>query len=900
VTAPIDERLAAALAGRYTLERELGSGGMATVYLAQDVRHGRKVALKVMRPELAAVIGADRFLQEIKTTANLQHPHILPLHDSGEVNGTVFYVMPFIDGETLRDRLDREKQLPVEDAVRITREIADALGYAHGQGVIHRDIKPENILLQGGHALVADFGIALAAARTGGSRMTETGMSLGTPTYMSPEQAMGERSLDARTDLYALGCVLYEMLAGEPPFAGPTPQAIVAKILTDEPRRLTELRKTVPPHIDAAAREALEKIPADRFATAADFAAALVTPGFTRPGDLRAAKGGVPARWYRRTSIPVIVIVIGLLIAGLLPRLARRGGSEDARVLRVGMQFPRSEQPRVATFGMPILALAPDGSGLVYSGPGRGTRTQLWLRRWDQPTATAIAGTDEPAYPAFSPDGKTIAFITKPSRVKVVSLTGGLQRVVADTGMVDMGAYGSGVAWGPDGMLYASGRAGLLRIALDGSARRVVAPLVAARGDRSFALPNILPNGKGALVTIVPQERFATGAFSIGIVDFATGKVEPVLKGTHARYLKSGVVVYAQPDGVLMAVPFDQDQLRITGSPVALGDTIALSRSTAALGDFEISPTGDLIYMQAVSSITRVVWVEPSGAERSVSPLLESGYFTNPRLSPDGRRLSITSNTGEGEALVVVPLNGGPLARLTFDGSVNERAIWSPDGQRIAWVSDRGTIAQVYVRRADGGGDPALLRVTDRRPIYGIEWPASGGWILLRTDDQAAGHADIIGIRAGGDSVARSFVATPAEELAPALSPNGRWLAYSSDETGRREVFVRPFPETDRARYQVSSGGGTEPLWSRDGRELFFRGANEQLIAVPIGSGTEFQPGAPRTLFDASVYLQVPQGRNYDVGPDGRFVMVRDDAPPASRIVVVFGFTKELAERMRR
>ena len=277
-------RITIALSDRYRIERELGAGGMATVYLAEDLKHNRMVAVKVLKPELAVAIGADRFLAEIKTTANLQHPHILSLHDSGEINGTVFYVMPYVDGESLRDRLDREKQLPVDDALRIAGEVADALQYAHERGVIHRDIKPENILLQRGHAVVADFGIALAASKTGGARMTETGMSLGTPTYMSPEQAMGSREVDARTDIYSLGCVLYEMLAGEPPFVGPTAQSIVARVITEKPKSLTAQRHTVPPHIDDAVQRALEKLAADRFASAAIFADALRQTGSAKIG----------------------------------------------------------------------------------------------------------------------------------------------------------------------------------------------------------------------------------------------------------------------------------------------------------------------------------------------------------------------------------------------------------------------------------------------------------------------------------------------------------------------------------------------------------------------------------------------------------------------------------------
>ena len=274
-------RLNAALEGRYVVERELGEGGMATVCLAQDLRHERKVALKVLKPELAAVVGAERFLAEIKTTANLQHPHILPLHDSGEADGFLFFVTPYIEGDTLRDKIDREKQLSIEEALRITEDVASALDYAQKNGVVHRDIKPGNILRSAeGEPTVADFGIALAVAQAGGGRVTETGLSVGTPHYMSPEQATGDRDVDPRTDVYALGCVLYEMLVGDPPYQGSTAQAVLAKILTDPAPAPTKVRLSIPPNVDAAIRKALEKLPADRFASAQDFAGALADPGF--------------------------------------------------------------------------------------------------------------------------------------------------------------------------------------------------------------------------------------------------------------------------------------------------------------------------------------------------------------------------------------------------------------------------------------------------------------------------------------------------------------------------------------------------------------------------------------------------------------------------------------------
>ena len=378
-------RLQSALSDRYRLDREVGAGGMATVYLAEDVRHDRRVALKVLRPELAAVIGAERFLAEIKLTANLQHPHILPLFDSGEADGYLFYVMPFVTGETLRDRMNHERQLPVGEAIKITVEVASALDYAHRQGVVHRDIKPENILLHDGSAVVADFGIALAASKASGQRMTETGMSLGTPHYMSPEQAMGEREITARSDVYALGAVLYEMLTGEPPFTGNTAQAIVARVLTENPRLLTTQRHTIPRHVEAAVLTALEKLPADRFTTASEFAEALqdksyastvVAAGRGGPGRDRATRSARP-----RARLPG---------AG-----ARRGARRRRRRGALGLA-PAAARPARS----PSSASRSGGTRRCRRRcrpAARGSPSRPTAARWctaDRPTAETASGSD--------------------------------------------------------------------------------------------------------------------------------------------------------------------------------------------------------------------------------------------------------------------------------------------------------------------------------------------------------------------------------------------------------------------------------------------------------------------------------------------------------------------------
>src|SRR6266542_1222698 len=390
---------------------------MNTVYLAQDIKHDRHVALKVLKPELAAVLGAERFVVEIKTTAALQHPHILPLFDSGTADGFLYYVMPYVEGETLRSKLDRETQLGIEEAVRITREVADALDYAHRHGVIHRDIKPENILLHDGRPMVADFGIALALSAAAGGRMTETGLSLGTPHYMSPEQATAEKELSNRSDIYSLGCVLYEMLTGNPPHTGASAQQIIMKIVTEEAAPVTKLRKSVPANVAAAVARAVERLPADRFETAAAFAHALGDPGFhTVIGSAAGAGAASPAR-SRRVVIGLAVLDAMLLLAALWGWLRPR---PVPPVTRYGLALPASQAP---VLGSAAPVPAPDGSFLVYLGPGE-PGNQLWMKRRDSYTASPIPGTTGPASYTLSPDGGWRALIIS-GRLSRFAVAGG-------------------------------------------------------------------------------------------------------------------------------------------------------------------------------------------------------------------------------------------------------------------------------------------------------------------------------------------------------------------------------------------------------------------------------------------------------------------------------------------
>ena len=423
------ERLTAALADRYRIDRELGAGGMATVYLAHDLKHDRDVAVKVLHADLGAALGGGRFLSEIKTTARLQHPHILPLLDSGAADGLLYYVMPLVTGETLRARLEREKQLPIEDAVLIAREVADALGAAHALGIIHRDIKPENILLQGGHALVADFGIALAVQSVGGARLTQTSLSLGTPQYMSPEQAMGEKTIDARSDLYALGAVLYEMLIGEPPFTGATLQAVVAKAVSADPERPSLIRKAVPPHVEAVVLKALEKLPADRFASANDFTQALANTATTHTASRRspAARAGDSAGWRRTAmaAIGIATVAIALSVRQQLRTPNVSGPSE------YDVAFPDS-------VGMTLelhsgFAISPAGDAVVFPVVNHGVQS-LWVRSLLDGTLRHLEGTEGARQPTIASDGALLAFLRDSATartIEVMPIAGGKSTVLA-------------------------------------------------------------------------------------------------------------------------------------------------------------------------------------------------------------------------------------------------------------------------------------------------------------------------------------------------------------------------------------------------------------------------------------------------------------------------------------
>ena len=849
---------------------------MALVYLARDIRHDRAVALKVLRPELSAVIGADRFLNEIRVTASLQHAHILPLFDSGAAGGLLYYVMPYVEGESLRARLSRERQLSIGEAVRLTSQIVSALDYAHRRGVLHRDIKPENILLREGQALVADFGIALALRQAGGSRLTETGMSLGTPQYMSPEQATGDRDLDARSDLYSVGAVLYEMLAGEPPFTGPTLQAILARLVTENPRPLRQVRDTVPPALEAAVQQALARLPADRFAGAAEFAEALGQVPLTRtPPQSVPVVAGRPRRWRTAAGWSGVVGGTIALAAGGGWHLGRSEPKPD----RVRFVVPTLNQQVDPDYSwVPTLAIGPAGRDLVF----RNGRLLQWRALGDF-TPTPLPGTEGASMPAFSPDGKWVAF-HQDGHLRKIALAGGS---VVEIAPADMGP---GMTWGEDGRIYFSslGNGGIWRVPEVGGVPEPVTEVADSAAEHMHAWPQLLPGGKELLFTVLGPSGGALDS-RIVVEVLGSGVRRTLLKqGTFARYLTSKQLLYVSNEGTAFVVDYDRRRSVLVGTPrQVLTDVHVASWGGAAL--LAVAEGGTLAFEPGSAAAPQVVRaVDQSG--RDLGAIVPAGYLDGIRLSPDGRRIAANVRAPSKNDIWIFGPEGEP-ERLTFDEAEDEHPVWSPDGSSIAYTSSLASQARrLQIKAVTAGTRPRRL-LTWPRHLHLSAWSRDGKWLL--GDDFSPGQRkDVWAIAADGtDSI--PVAAGPASEAQPDFSPDGRWVAYESDESGRMEILVISFPDLSVKR-QISINGGRAPRWDPQGGRLYYL-EGHRLMAVPMSSSTGLRLGVGQMLFETPA-------RVFDVSPDGkRFILVLpnpDLIPPG--IHVVLDWVRELNEKISR
>ena len=870
------DRLSAALADRYRIERELGAGGMATVYLARDLKHERDVAIKVLHPDLAAALGAERFLTEIRTTANLQHPHILPLHDSGEAAGFLFYVMPFIDGETLRTRLSRTRLLPIPEALLIAREVADALAYAHGRGVIHRDIKPENILLQGGHALVADFGIALAVQSAGGARMTQTGLSLGTPQYMSPEQAMGERAIDARTDVYALGAVTYEMLTGDPPFTGSTVQAIVARVLTDRPAPIRTTRDTVPVHVEAAVMTALAKLPADRFEGAKAFADALGDARFTSAmGAATAtapdARGVATARSAQRLVMAAGAIALASL--GFAVWALRRGTAESsAPAVQLTLELPNAG-PKLEGF-----AVSSDGTRFAFS-----TTEGIALRDVGQREYRMLPNTESGESPSFSPDGEWIIYEVN-GNLRKVPVAGGTALPVVAGDSIRAGR----VTWGADGTMAFESGGHLDIISPDGLLRA----LPKTQGGGS---PHVMPDGRGLLY--VNEQRGSKLYYYDLKADTAVLLINDASEG---QYLASGHIVYGSILSGLYAIRFDPAKRAVEGNPIPV---VLDLQANGRVTPFAVSASGTLVYRAGVDPEARIAIRDPSGRTDTLPLAPKSISYV--RFSPDGKRLALTvgSARGTNRHTALFDFARGTLTRFTIEGG-GHAPIWSPDGTRLAFTMEGSTTdAEDIAVQAVDGSRPLVLMPRMPNDQHATSWP--NDTTLVFSSNSAP--RTLGGTVPGGNTALVNpatgvyvpmYLSAAWGEAEATVSPDGQWIAYTSRETGRSEVQVRRFTRPEpTGKWRVTTTGAHLPRWSGDGHTLYFiSGDNTEVQAVTVTPGVEFTVGAVRTIMTGK---EIGQGWDVDRS-SGRIAVTVPVTLAGVRIVVIQHWLEAFKQKIAR
>jgi serine/threonine-protein kinase len=880
------EQLSAHFDGHYRIERELGAGGMATVYLAHDVKHGRHVAIKVLRPELAAVIGGERFLAEIRTTALLQHPHILPLFDSGEAGSFLFYVMPYLEGESLRDRLNRETQLAIGDAARIAGEVASALEYAHRRGIIHRDIKPENVLFHDGRAMVADFGIALAATRAGGGRMTATGMSLGTPQYMSPEQAMGEREITARSDVYALGAMTYEMLVGEPPYTGPSAQAIIAKVLTEKPKPPSDARKSIPPHVEDAVLTALEKLPADRFPSAAAFAEALAIPGTAsdpqravRPRD-SGSRAATPAQQRQRQRILIggagTVAIAAVALGWVLHAALRRPATPVPTRLAFTLGVPGVDRPH--------LDISPDGRRIIQVVSDSNGVDRIVMRDLARTEIVPVAGSEGAIDPVFSLDGTWISF-NADGHLKKVPVTGG-----PAVDIIDSASVGGG-AWMPDGsIIYTRDGRGLWRVPSAGGAPRQVTTLDTVRKEFNHWYPQALPGGRAVIYT-----AYATpiARASIEAYDLKTKQRKVLVEGgVYGRYAASGHLLYAR-DGAIFAVAFDPKTLAVRGTPVPVQTHVSWV-ATDGLAGYAIAANGTLAYLAEAdwNVERRVVWADRSGREEPALP--SPGSFAEPRLSPDGRWIVVTVTEPRRE-LWLYDIARGVLTPLSRTQNAAFNALWAPDSRSVVYAHE-DPVYDLHRLAIDGSGASSSV-VASRWDKFASAISPDGKSIVYvennNSDRLFIARLDSSGI------APRALTTSGTAQRSAAFSPNGKWIAYEELAHGQPDIYVVA-SDGSGGRRQVSVEGGEQPRWTRGGREIVYR-RGSAVMAVPVDSATG-DVGKPLELFRKGQPDRLGGGRTmaYDVSADGnRFLLVLPQQRAGSQpTTVVMDWFEELRARV--
>jgi len=898
--------------GAYEVVAAIGAGGMGEVYRARDGRLGRDVALKILSDLFAGdAERLARFTREAQTLASLNHPNVAAIYGIEEANGVRALVMEFVDGEDLSARVARGP-LPVDEALAIANQIADALSAAHSQGVVHRDLKPANVKVRtDGTVKVLDFGLAKAMETVTGSSavmsqsptittpaMTGVGIILGTAAYMSPEQARG-RAVDKRTDVWAFGCVLYEMLSGRRAFDAEDVSMTLASVMMKEPD-WSALPDNVPAHIRDVVKRCLEK---DRQRRIADIAVAQFL--INEPGAGSAMAAAAPASMrVRLTRVFAAVAAMGAALgvgAGIMWWYTRPAAQTPVRFAIV----PPANQPLSIQGFQRDIAITPDGRAIVYRVAQGAGDVRLAVRALDQLDVRILPGITEVRSPFISPNGQWIGFFEgQNGQLKKVSILGGPPVTLCK--YVGIPLEGS---WGADDtIIFATNdrSTGLMSVGAGGGDPKVLTTPDVAAGETDHLMPSILPGGRAVLFTIQRRSQTIDNE-QIAVLDLKTGRKKILIQGgSDARYVETGHLIYAVA-GTLRAVRFDLQGLAVTGDPVPVVEGVTMSGTTGT-ADYAVSQNGTLVYAPGVvgGGISRIlVWADRQGREAPINAPART--YTIPRISPDGTRVALDIRDQEND-IWVWDLKRETLARVTFDPGFDQFPVWTPDGRRLIFGSTRGSGGAnsmgLFSQAADNTGTVARLTTTTNAQAPMAISPDATRVLLMETDPKTGQDIKITSVTPAASQQPQPLIQTPFNETNPDISPDGRWVAYQSNESGSNQVYVRPFPQVDAGHWQISTGNGLKPVWSRNGRELFYMtntASGSAMMAVAVQTaGALFSAGNPVKLFDLAQYYLVNNGRSYDVSADGRFLLIKNPTPSnpamAPGLVVVEHWTDELKQ----